>query len=253
MPRDGAGGYSLPIPAFVPGQIISASNENTNLGDIAAAITGSLARDGQGGMLGALAMGNNKITGLATPTLTTDATTKSYVDTADGLRVLKAGDTMTGALVLHADPTLALGAATKQYTDAAPSAKTSTANSFVTPGTDLPVGTGSAVNYLDITLPDGVADFIVSGWFYVQQTAAAANTAFVRIAQLDSGLGTLQSSDPIGLANVQGVALVAAPFVWAAASTNVNGSRLRFFGYKDAANGPFNLIRLQASVLMVAR
>jgi len=37
--------------------------------------------------------------------------------TADGLRVLKAGDTMTGPLVLPADPTLALQAATKQYVD----------------------------------------------------------------------------------------------------------------------------------------
>ncbi len=34
-----------------------------------------------------------------------------------GARLLKAGDTMTGPLVLPADPTLALQAATKQYTD----------------------------------------------------------------------------------------------------------------------------------------
>lgn len=35
----------------------------------------------------------------------------------DALKVAKAGDTMTGALVLPADPTLALQAATKQYVD----------------------------------------------------------------------------------------------------------------------------------------
>jgi hypothetical protein len=44
--------------------------------------------------------------------------TKTYVDTADAARVLKAGDTMTGPLVLPADPTLALQSATKQYVDA---------------------------------------------------------------------------------------------------------------------------------------
>lgn len=45
------------------------------------------------------------------------ATTKQYVDQQDALKVSKAGDTMTGALVLHADPTLNLQAATKQYVD----------------------------------------------------------------------------------------------------------------------------------------
>ena len=39
---------------------------------------------------------------------------------ADNLRVLKAGDTMTGALVLPADPTKPLEAATKQYVDRRP-------------------------------------------------------------------------------------------------------------------------------------
>ena len=34
---------------------------------------------------------------------------KTYVDTADALKVAKAGDTMSGALVLPADPTLAPG------------------------------------------------------------------------------------------------------------------------------------------------
>lgn len=38
---------------------------------------------------------------------------------ADALKVAKAGDTMTGALVLSGDPTLDLHAATKQYVDAA--------------------------------------------------------------------------------------------------------------------------------------
>jgi hypothetical protein len=41
----------------------------------------------------------------------------TYVDAQDALKVAKAGDTMTGLLVLSADPSAALGAATKQYAD----------------------------------------------------------------------------------------------------------------------------------------
>ena len=51
--------------------------------------------------------------------ISNEATARSN---ADALRVAKAGDTMTGALVLSGDPTLALHAATKQYVDAADAA-----------------------------------------------------------------------------------------------------------------------------------
>lgn len=46
-----------------------------------------------------------------------DPTTKAYVDAQDGLKVSKAGDTMTGFLTLHAAPSTELHAATKQYVD----------------------------------------------------------------------------------------------------------------------------------------
>ena len=92
-----------------------------------------------------LALGLNKITGLADPTLDQDAATKAYTDakvaalvnsapgTLDTLgeiataissggavfdaMVLKAGSTMTGALVLSGAPTIGLHAATKTYVD----------------------------------------------------------------------------------------------------------------------------------------
>ena len=53
----------------------------------------------------------------ADPALALEASTKQYVDNKDALKVNKAGDTMTGALVLPGDPTAALQAATKQYVD----------------------------------------------------------------------------------------------------------------------------------------
>jgi hypothetical protein len=103
-------------------------------------------------------LNSQKITGLGTPAAnTTDAATTAYVDTAvanlvnsapstlDTLgeiataiqaggsvfdaMVLKAGSTMTGALVLNADPSANLGAATKQYVDAVAGSATAAAAS----------------------------------------------------------------------------------------------------------------------------
>ena len=75
-------------------------------------------------MTGPLTMSANKVTAVAKPTSPYDAATKSYVDTWDGLRVLKAGDTMTGPLSMSANKISAVAnpkspqdAATKAYVD----------------------------------------------------------------------------------------------------------------------------------------
>lgn len=47
MPRNGSGSYSLPQPSFVPGTTISSAAVNSDLTDIAAALTGSISSDGQ--------------------------------------------------------------------------------------------------------------------------------------------------------------------------------------------------------------
>jgi microcystin-dependent protein len=54
MPRNGSGTYSLPQPPFVAGTVISSAAVNSDFSDIASALTGSLPRDGQAGMTGAL-------------------------------------------------------------------------------------------------------------------------------------------------------------------------------------------------------
>lgn len=56
-------------------------------------------------------------------------------------KVAKSGDTMTGALTLHADPVNALHAATKQYVDQAESDAVSSANSY----TDSAIAAGDSV------------------------------------------------------------------------------------------------------------
>jgi hypothetical protein len=73
-----------------------------------------------GTMTGAIAMGTNKITGLGTPTVSTDASTKAYVDTMLPL----AGGTMSGAIAMGSNkitglgtPTVNTDAVTKEYAD----------------------------------------------------------------------------------------------------------------------------------------
>lgn len=54
MPRNGSGTYTLPQAPFVPGTTISSSAVNSDLSDIASALTGSIAADGQTQITGAL-------------------------------------------------------------------------------------------------------------------------------------------------------------------------------------------------------
>lgn len=51
MSRDGNGNYTLPLGAVATGEVIASTWANTSLDDIAAAMTDSLARSGNGGML----------------------------------------------------------------------------------------------------------------------------------------------------------------------------------------------------------
>lgn len=82
MARQANGTYIQPAnTAAVSGQTISSTAFNTLITDVGTEITNSLDRQGRSAMQAALSMGNNKITGLATPTASTDAATKAYVDT----------------------------------------------------------------------------------------------------------------------------------------------------------------------------
>ena len=76
MSRNGSGTYNLPAGnPVVPATVISTTWANTTLNDIATALTGSVATDGQTTMSGNLVMGNNKVTGLANGSALTDAVT----------------------------------------------------------------------------------------------------------------------------------------------------------------------------------
>jgi len=93
MSRNGSGVFTLVAGnPVVTGTTIASTWANNTLSDIASALTDSVAADGQTAMSGNLNLNSNKIVNLATPTLSTDAVTKAYVDTADALSLLKASN-----------------------------------------------------------------------------------------------------------------------------------------------------------------
>lgn len=68
MPRNGSGTYTVPI-TYTPNTLASAADVNSNFTDIAAAMTGSLPRDGQAGMSGQIKAADGA---LATPGIAFD-------------------------------------------------------------------------------------------------------------------------------------------------------------------------------------
>jgi hypothetical protein len=112
--------------AAAPGALDTLNELATALGNDAAfstTVTNSLATKlplAGGTMTGAIAMGTSKITGLGTPTVSTDAATKAYADTMLPL----AGGTMSGVIAMGTnkitgvgDPTNAQDVVTKYYLD----------------------------------------------------------------------------------------------------------------------------------------
>jgi hypothetical protein len=83
MSRNGSGVYSLPAGnPVVTGTSISSTWSNTTLSDIATALTGSVASDGQTPMTGNLDMNSRKIVLLANGTVATDAINFGQLTTA---------------------------------------------------------------------------------------------------------------------------------------------------------------------------
>ena len=74
MPRNSQGLYTLPLPPVQPGNLVESQWANATLDDLAAAMTGSLPRNGSAPMTGPLQLSADPIVAAR------QATTKAYVD-----------------------------------------------------------------------------------------------------------------------------------------------------------------------------
>jgi parallel beta-helix repeat protein len=103
MARNGSGTYSLPVNTWNPavnGVGASAADWQSLINDVASALTASLAADGQTPMTGNLAMGGNRLTGLAAGTATGNSLRYEQVFGSSGLTTLAAsgGSDLVGFL-----------------------------------------------------------------------------------------------------------------------------------------------------------
>jgi hypothetical protein len=99
MSRNGSGVYTLPAGNPVVSQTVIASSwANNTMNDLAAAMTDSVAADGQTPMTGSLNLNSNKIVNLATGTIGTDAINYAQFNTPTfgGAVVCSSSLTVTG-------------------------------------------------------------------------------------------------------------------------------------------------------------
>jgi hypothetical protein len=124
MARNGSGTYALPAGNPVEtNTVISSVVQNNTMTDIGTALTGSIARDGQSPATANIPMGNNKLTGLATPTTRTDATSLGSI--VDGVGVYGATVGGTGnAITVTLAPVLTAYAAGQKFSFIAGAANT---------------------------------------------------------------------------------------------------------------------------------
>lgn len=154
MARNGSGTYSLPEAAFVFNTVIDEAAVNNNFSDIATALTGSVAKDGQTTMTGALVMGSNKITGLTDGTAASDVAALHQIQDQDGIGCGTAGGT-ADALTLTPSPAITAYAAEQTFRFVSSAANTGAATVDVSGlGTKAIQIGGAALSAGDI--PNGV-------------------------------------------------------------------------------------------------
>jgi hypothetical protein len=104
MSRNGSGTYTLPAGnPVVSGTVIASSWANNTMNDLAAAMTDSVAADGQTPMTGPLNLNSNKIVNLAVGTVNTDGVNYAQFNTPTfgGAVVCSSTLAVTGATTLN--------------------------------------------------------------------------------------------------------------------------------------------------------
>ena len=114
MGRDGSGTYTLPEAAFVFDTVISETAVNSNNSDIAAALTASIAKDGQTTLTGNLVFGAFKITGMGVGSAQDDSVTLRQVQ-ANGYGHVASDTGAADAYAIAPSPAIAAYAAGQRF------------------------------------------------------------------------------------------------------------------------------------------
>ena len=177
MPRNGSGTYTRPQSDYVPGTTILATSVNSDLNDMASALTASIARDGQTTPTANIPLGGFRITGLGNATAATDAATLGQVDGRAEIDLASASTTnigaqasnnvrITGTTTITSFGTIASGV-TRHLRFAAALTLTHNATSLILPG-GANITTAAGDTATAISLGSGnwiMANFMpASGW-----------------------------------------------------------------------------------------
>jgi hypothetical protein len=183
MADDGSGNFSLPEAAFVAGTVALAGKVNNNLSDIATALTARVTRNGTGSMSGNLAMGANRVTGLAAGTARTDAAQVAQVQDGGALWGGTAGGT-ANARTITLSPAPAAYAAGQRFifiNGAAANSGAATLNANSLGAKDIRKGNGGTALASGDMPADAVVEVVYDGTQFVlsavSRTAAQARTA----------------------------------------------------------------------------
>jgi hypothetical protein len=204
------------------------------LGEIATAInsSGSFAtsvvlRDGTQAMTGALAMGTNKITGLGTPTVSTDATTKGYVD-----GITTAPSNLTG-VITSVGPATSIasqtGTGTKFVVDTSPT--------LVTPV--LGVATATSIN--GTSIPSTKTLVVTTDKLSVLAATTSAELAGVISDESGTGALVFGTSPTIATPVISSPKISSTYSAKTAAYTFASGDEGNLFSMNNAASVQFNI------------
>jgi len=247
--------------AAAPGALDTLDELAAALGDdasFATTVTNSLAAKlplAGGTMSGAIAMGTSKITGLGTPTVSTDAATKAYADTMLPL----AGGTMSGAIAMGTskitgvgNPTNAQDVVTKDYLDntvLAPSNLTGPITS-VGAATSIASQTGTGTTFVMNTSPTLVTPALgVATATSINATTIPSTKTLVVTTDKISVLAATTSAE---LAGVISDETGTGALVFAAAPTLTGTVTASGDINLSATNGPGSLIDELTLILMGA-
>jgi hypothetical protein len=140
---------SAPAALDTLNELAAALNDDASFSTTVATSIGTKVAKAGDSMTGALSMGSNKITDLATPTASTDATNKSYIDTLFGSTTSAATSASSAATSASSASTSASSALTSA-TSAATSA-TSAATSASSAATSASSAASSFSSLVDVT------------------------------------------------------------------------------------------------------